>query len=141
MPLEQMAKLSYGLMPPLIWRRQRLPTVTIQADTRPASKQLLLSNPCLRDRRVRAVFWPCGVGIVNEVGSGCHRVQVGRWGSDLQHHRLRQKMRLCRKLMYSHCTTGGWILGNILTAHRRSSSVFPTPYSLYVPDGADEEAW
>ena len=32
-PLEQMAKLSYGLEPPLIWRRQRLPTVTVQADT------------------------------------------------------------------------------------------------------------
>jgi multidrug efflux pump len=32
-PLEQIAKLSYGLEPPLIWRRQRLPTITIQADT------------------------------------------------------------------------------------------------------------
>ena len=35
MPLEQIAKLSYGLEPPLIWRRQRLPTVTVQADTAP----------------------------------------------------------------------------------------------------------
>ena len=34
-PLEQMAKLSYALEPPLIWRRQRLPTVTVQADTAP----------------------------------------------------------------------------------------------------------
>jgi multidrug efflux pump subunit AcrB len=34
-PLEQMAKLSYTLEPPLIWRRQRLPTVTVQADTAP----------------------------------------------------------------------------------------------------------
>jgi multidrug efflux pump len=34
-PLEQIAKLSYGLEPPLIWRRQRLPTVTVQADTAP----------------------------------------------------------------------------------------------------------
>lgn len=32
-PLAQVAKLSYGLEPPLIWRRQRLPTVTVQADT------------------------------------------------------------------------------------------------------------
>jgi multidrug efflux pump len=32
-PLEQIAKLSYGLEPPLIWRRHRLPTVTVQADT------------------------------------------------------------------------------------------------------------
>ena len=35
MPLEQIAKLSYGLEPPLIWRRQRLPTITVQADTAP----------------------------------------------------------------------------------------------------------
>jgi multidrug efflux pump len=34
-PLEEVAKLSYGLEPPLIWRRHRLPTVTVQADTAP----------------------------------------------------------------------------------------------------------
>jgi multidrug efflux pump subunit AcrB len=32
-PLEQIATLSYGLEPPLIWRRDRLPTITVQADT------------------------------------------------------------------------------------------------------------
>ena len=31
-PLAQIATLSYALEPPLIWRRQRLPTVTVQAD-------------------------------------------------------------------------------------------------------------
>ncbi len=30
-----MATLSYTLEPPLIWRRQRLPTVTVQADVVP----------------------------------------------------------------------------------------------------------
>jgi multidrug efflux pump subunit AcrB len=34
-PLEQIAKLSYGVEPPLIWRRHRLPTITVQADTAP----------------------------------------------------------------------------------------------------------
>ncbi len=34
-PLEQFAKISYGLEPPLIWRRQRLPTVTVQGETAP----------------------------------------------------------------------------------------------------------
>ena len=34
-PLAQIATLSYALEPPLIWRRQRLPTVTVQADTMP----------------------------------------------------------------------------------------------------------
>jgi multidrug efflux pump subunit AcrB len=34
-PLSQIATLSYALEPPLIWRRQRLPTVTVQADVVP----------------------------------------------------------------------------------------------------------
>lgn len=34
-PLSQIATLSYALEPPLIWRRQRLPTVTLQADVVP----------------------------------------------------------------------------------------------------------
>jgi multidrug efflux pump subunit AcrB len=34
-PLSQIATLSYGLEPPKIWRRQREPTVTVQADTAP----------------------------------------------------------------------------------------------------------
>jgi multidrug efflux pump subunit AcrB len=37
-PLEQIATLSYGLEPPLIWRRQRLPTITVQADTAPGTE-------------------------------------------------------------------------------------------------------
>jgi multidrug efflux pump subunit AcrB len=32
-PLAQVANISYGLEPPLIWRRHRLPTVTVQAET------------------------------------------------------------------------------------------------------------
>ncbi len=34
-PLTQIATLSYTLEPPLIWRRQRLPTVTVQSDVAP----------------------------------------------------------------------------------------------------------
>jgi multidrug efflux pump len=34
-PLEQVASLSYTLEPTLIWRRQRLPTLTVQADVVP----------------------------------------------------------------------------------------------------------
>ena len=37
-PLAQIATLSYGLEPPLIWRRQRLPTVTVQADVVPGRR-------------------------------------------------------------------------------------------------------
>lgn len=34
-PLDQVATLSYGIEPPLVWRRGRLPTVTVQADVAP----------------------------------------------------------------------------------------------------------
>jgi len=48
----------------------------------------------------------------------------------------------CRKQMYSHCTTGGWILGN--TIDGTQAEFVRTPYaemSLYhIPKGADEEA-
>jgi alcohol dehydrogenase len=52
------------------------------------------------------------------------------------------KCAYCRKQMYSHCTTGGWILGN--TIDGTQAEFVRTPYadtSLYpIPEGADEEA-
>jgi len=48
----------------------------------------------------------------------------------------------CRRGMYSHCATGGWILGN--TIDGTQAEYVRTPHadtSLYrIPDGADEEA-
>jgi alcohol dehydrogenase len=48
----------------------------------------------------------------------------------------------CRKGMYSHCTSGGWILGNSIDGTQ--AEFVRTPYadtSLYpIPKGADEEA-
>ena len=48
----------------------------------------------------------------------------------------------CRKLMYSHCTTGGWILGNTIDGTQAEYVRIPhANMSLYhIPDGADEEA-
>ena len=48
----------------------------------------------------------------------------------------------CRKLMYSHCTTGGWILGNSIDGTQAEYVRIPyADTSLYpIPDGADEEA-
>lgn len=52
------------------------------------------------------------------------------------------KCEYCRKGMFSHCTTGGWILGN--TIDGTQAEFVRTPHadtSLYpIPDGADEEA-
>jgi alcohol dehydrogenase len=48
----------------------------------------------------------------------------------------------CRRLMYSHCTTGGWILGNSIDGTQ--AEFVRVPYadtSLYsIPEDADEEA-
>ena len=52
------------------------------------------------------------------------------------------KCEYCRKLMYSHCTTGGWILGNKIDGTQAEFVRIPyADTSLYpIPDGADEEA-
>jgi alcohol dehydrogenase len=48
----------------------------------------------------------------------------------------------CRRLMYSHCTTGGWILGNTIDGTQAEFVRIPhADTSLYpIPAGADEEA-
>ena len=52
------------------------------------------------------------------------------------------KCKFCRKGMFSHCTTGGWILGNEIDGCQ--AEFVRTPHadtSLYpIPPGADEEA-
>jgi alcohol dehydrogenase len=52
------------------------------------------------------------------------------------------KCEYCRKLMFSHCTTGGWILGNTIDGTQAEFVRIPhADTSLYpIPDGADEEA-
>ena len=48
----------------------------------------------------------------------------------------------CRKGMYSHCTTGGWILGNEIDGTQAEYVRIPhADTSLYrVPEGAEEDA-
>ena len=48
----------------------------------------------------------------------------------------------CRRGMYSHCTTGGWILGNQIDGTQAEYVRIPhADTSLYhIPEGADEEA-
>jgi alcohol dehydrogenase len=48
----------------------------------------------------------------------------------------------CRRQMYSHCTTGGWILGNTIDGTQAEFVRIPhADTSLYpIPAGADEEA-
>ncbi|MFG1400163.1 zinc-dependent alcohol dehydrogenase family protein [Roseixanthobacter pseudopolyaromaticivorans] len=82
-----------------------------------------------------------GVGIIESIGPGVTSFQPGD-------HVLIScisscgKCDYCRRGTYSHCTTGGWILGNEIDGTQ--AEYVRTPHadtSLYlIPAGADEEA-
>ncbi|MGD0419681.1 MAG: alcohol dehydrogenase catalytic domain-containing protein, partial [Xanthobacteraceae bacterium] len=82
-----------------------------------------------------------GVGIVDKVGLA---VTVFKPGDRVLISCVSAcgKCVYCRKQMYSHCTTGGWILGNSIDGTQ--AEFVRTPHadtSLYpIPEGADEEA-
>jgi len=82
-----------------------------------------------------------GVGIVEKVGAAVTTFKAGDRVL-ISCISACGKCVYCRKLMYSHCTTGGWILGN--TIDGTQAEFVRTPYadlSLYhIPDGTDEEA-
>ncbi len=82
-----------------------------------------------------------GVGIVEKVGSAVTAFKPGDRVL-ISCVSACGKCDYCRKQMYSHCTTGGWVLGN--TIDGTQAEFVRTPFadtSLYpIPDGADEEA-
>ncbi len=82
-----------------------------------------------------------GVGIVEKTGSGVSEFKVGDRVL-ISCISSCGKCEPCRKGMYSHCTHGGWILGNRIDGTQ--AEYVRTPYadtSLYrIPDGADEVA-
>jgi alcohol dehydrogenase len=82
-----------------------------------------------------------GVGIVEKVGPA---VTVFKPGDHVLISCVSAcgKCVYCRKQMYSHCTTGGWILGNTIDGTQAEFVRIPhADTSLYpIPAGADEEA-
>ncbi|MBC3863340.1 zinc-dependent alcohol dehydrogenase family protein [Undibacterium jejuense] len=82
-----------------------------------------------------------GVGIIEKVGSS---VSAFKTGDRVLISCISAcgKCAFCRKQMYSHCTTGGWILGNSIDGTQAEFVRIPyADTSLYpIPDGADEEA-
>ena len=82
-----------------------------------------------------------GVGVIDQVGVGVTAFHPGD-------HVLIScitacgKCEYCRRGMYSHCTTGGWILGNEIDGTQAEYvRITHADTSLYpVPKGADEEA-
>ena len=82
-----------------------------------------------------------GVGIVDSVGSGVTTFKVGD-PVLISCITACGRCENCRKGMYSHCTTGGWILGNQIDGTQAEYVRIPyADTSLYpIPAGADEEA-
>ena len=82
-----------------------------------------------------------GVGVIEKTGPGVTTFHQGD-------HVLIScisacgKCDYCRRRMYSHCTTGGWILGNQIDGTQAEYVRIPhADTSLYpIPKGADEEA-
>ncbi len=82
-----------------------------------------------------------GVGVVEDVGAGVttfhpgDRVLISCISSC-------GRCEYCRRGMYSHCTTGGWILGNEIDGTQAEYVRIPhADTSLYrVPEGAEEDA-
>jgi alcohol dehydrogenase len=82
-----------------------------------------------------------GIGVVEQVGSGVTEFHVGD-KVIISCVTACTKCDFCRKGMYSHCRTGGWILGNTIDGTQAEYVRIPhADGSLYhFPDGGDEEA-
>lgn len=82
-----------------------------------------------------------GVGTIETVGAG---VTIFKAGDRVLISCISScgKCDYCRRGMYSHCTTGGWILGNAIDGTQAEYVRIPhAETSLYpIPEGADEEA-
>ncbi len=82
-----------------------------------------------------------GVGVIDAVGQA---VTAFRPGDRVLISCISAcgKCEYCRRGMYSHCTTGGWILGNEIDGTQAEFVRIPhADTSLYpIPAGADEEA-
>src|ERR1700690_374634 len=82
-----------------------------------------------------------GVGIIEKVGAA---VTTFKPGDRVMISCISAcgKCEYCRKGMYSHCSTGGWILGNSIDGTQAEYVRIPhADTSLYkIPQGADEEA-
>jgi alcohol dehydrogenase len=82
-----------------------------------------------------------GVGVVEKVGAG---VTTFRAGDHVLISCISAcgRCEYCRRGMYSHCTTGGWILGNTIDGTQAEYVRIPhADTSLYrIPEGLDEDA-
>src|SRR5580658_6060590 len=82
-----------------------------------------------------------GTGVIDQVGAGVTAFKPGERVL-ISCISACGKCMYCRKLMYSHCVSGGWILGNRIDGTQAKFVRIPyADTSLYpIPEAADEEA-
>ncbi|MEO9129810.1 MAG: zinc-dependent alcohol dehydrogenase family protein [Sphingomonas sp.] len=82
-----------------------------------------------------------GVGTIDSIGAGVTTFKIGDRVL-ISCISSCGKCEYCRRGMYSHCTTGGWILGNEIDGTQAEYVRIPhAETSLYpIPAGADEDA-
>ena len=82
-----------------------------------------------------------GTGTITEVGAGVSSFKVGDRVL-ISCITACGACEYCKRAMYSHCTTGGWILGNTIDGTQAEYVRIPhADMSLYeIPEGVDEEA-
>ena len=89
----------------------------------------------------RVVYPNHGVGIVEQVGEA---VSLFKPGDHVLISCITScgRCESCRRGMYSHCSTGGWILGNTIDGTQAEYVRIPhADTSLYpIPEGAGEDA-
>jgi alcohol dehydrogenase len=82
-----------------------------------------------------------GVGVIEKAGTGVTSFKTGDRVL-ISCISACGKCEYCRRQMFSHCTTGGWILGNTIDGTQAEFVRIPhADTSLHrIPDGSDEEA-
>ena len=83
-----------------------------------------------------------GVGVVESVGPVISRFKPGDRVL-ISCITACGKCDYCRRGMYSHCETGGWILATASTAPRRITSAFPMPIPAFTafPPASMKKPW
>lgn len=143
-----MKALIYNSVGSVSLQDRPLPTLSSPAD---AIVKVTKTTICGTDLHIRkgdvatcrpgTVLGHEGVGVVHETGAAVtafkkgDRVLISCISSCA-------KCEFCRRGMYSHCTSGGWILGNTVDGTQAEYVRIPhADSSLYaVPQGADESA-